>query len=137
MWFKLKPHITPKVLSPIEKASSCNTYLGSLDGVLDILVGLLVSDGVSNSDAVTLQKQPVVDHCLDVAVELSSYLKPKLKEYNVHQRAARRSQCLLTDDATDELSVFYQHLGGFKPHKHKLNKNHLPAEPQEIRNLIN
>ena len=52
---------------------------GFLDGRDDVGVGAGIGDGVSDTDAVALEEQPVVDDRLDVAVELTVFLEKGAK----------------------------------------------------------
>ena len=52
---------------------------GFLDGRDDVGVCAGIGDGVSDTDAVALEEQPVVDDRLDVAVELAVFLETRAK----------------------------------------------------------
>lgn len=52
--------------------------LGLLDGCNDVGVGPGIGNGVADSNAVTLQQQPIVDDGLNVPVELAVFLINKI-----------------------------------------------------------
>lgn len=58
----------------------------------------------------TLNEQPVVDHCLDVGVEETGDVMAHLQVGDVDQGAGRRSQGLLTQDTHNQLTVLHNHL---------------------------
>jgi len=49
-----------------------------LDGRNNVRVGGRIGNGVTDTDAVALQQQPVVDDCLNVAVKSSVFLKKSI-----------------------------------------------------------
>lgn len=85
-------------------------YLSLFDCVLDIYVGLGVGNGVPNTDTVTLQQQPVVDQGLDVTVHFAGDHPAILHKHHVGQGAAGGTQGLLTQDTTDQQTIFNQYL---------------------------
>lgn len=85
-------------------------YLSLFDCVLDINVGLGVGNGVPNTDTVTLQQQPVVDQGLDVTVHFAGDHPAILHKHHVGQGAAGGTQGLLTQDTTDQQTIFNQYL---------------------------
>ena len=52
-----------------------NLIFGFLDGGDNVGVSTGIGNGVTDTNAVTLEKQPVVDHGLDVAVKFAVFLK--------------------------------------------------------------
>ena len=56
-----------------------NLIFGLLDGGNNVRVCAGIGDGVSDTDAVALEEQPVVDDRLDVAVELAVFLETRAK----------------------------------------------------------
>ena len=97
--------VVVRLLDHVEHA-----LLGLLDRVLDARVRLRVGDGVADADRVALDEQPVVDHRLNVAVEFAALFVAVLHEDQVEQRAGRRAQRLLAQDARDQLAVVHNHL---------------------------
>ncbi len=87
------------------------------DGPLNLLVSDIVCDGVTNSDAVTLDQQVVVDHCLDVSIELPGYLVAVLHDHDVHQGATLVAQGVLGEDATYQDAIHHNHLRGISKGK--------------------
>lgn len=95
-------------------------YLSLFDCVLDINVGLGVGNGVPNTNTVSLQQQPVVDQGLDVTVHFASDHPAVLHEHHMGQGAAGSTQGLLTQNATDQHTIFNQNL--IKSSKCKVTK---------------
>lgn len=85
-------------------------YLSLFDCVLDINVCLGVGNGVPNTNTVPLQQQPVVDQGLDVTVHFAGDHPAILHKHHVGQGAAGGTQGLLTQDTTDQQTIFNQYL---------------------------
>lgn len=60
------------------------THLGLSDGLLDVIVGELISNGVPDANTVPLKEEVVVDDRLDVAIEIPGHLVVKLHGNDVH-----------------------------------------------------
>ena len=58
------------------------------DGLLDVIVGELIGNGVSDANTVPLEEEIVVDDRLDVAVEIPGHLVVKLHGNDMHQGAS-------------------------------------------------
>ena len=86
------------------------THLGLHDGLLDVAVCEGICDGVSDADAVPFNHEEVVDHLLDVAVEIPGCVVPKLRCYHVHQRPSLVAQSVFRQNTTDELSMLNNYL---------------------------
>ena len=69
-----------RILGELWHTSPSPAHLGFLDRVLDVDVGLRVSNGVANPNGVSLHEEPVIDDGLDVAVEESSLVEAQLQE---------------------------------------------------------
>ena len=67
------------------------TNLGLFNGVLDILVRERISNGVSNPNTGSLQHQPVVDHSLNVPIELTTLLQPIKHKHTLKQNCRNQS----------------------------------------------
>lgn len=94
----------------IDYARHVTAYLCLSDGLLDIIVSELVSDGVSNADAVAFEKKIVVHYRLDVAIETPRHFVVKFHGDDVHERARLVTKCVLRKDATDQLTMLNKHL---------------------------
>ena len=88
-----------------------HVLLGLRDSVQDVSVGGGVGNGVTDTDAVSLNHQPVVDHGLDVSVEETIEVVTHLQLTHVHQGAGRSSQSLLAQDASDQFSILDEDSG--------------------------
>ena len=95
---------------PTCRCTCRSTDLGLSDCLLDVIVSELVSNGVTNADAVTLNEQVVVDHCLDVAIETPGHFVVKLHGDDVHEGAGLVPESVLGKNATQKLTVFNNHL---------------------------
>ena len=58
----------------------------------------------------TVVNEPVVDHSLNVKVEVSSYFLAQLVEDDVHEGPAPLTQGVFTQVTAQQLSVIYYHL---------------------------
>ena len=64
---------------------TCTLYLCLSDGLLNVIVSELISNGVSNTNTVALQEKVVVDHRLNVAIEVPGHLVIKLHGNDMHE----------------------------------------------------
>lgn len=78
---------------------------GFLDRSNDVGVGLGIGNGVTNSDGMAFDQQPIVDHGLDVAVEATVHLVAVLQLGDVKQGSESGSKRLLAQDSHDQLSL--------------------------------
>ncbi len=85
-------------------------YLGLHDSLLNVTVSVGVCNGVPNPNAVAFNHEEIVHHLLDVAVEVSGSVIAKLSRNDVHERSSLVSKSVLGQDATDQLSMLYDHL---------------------------
>lgn len=85
-------------------------YLCLSDGLLNVIVGELVGDSVSNSDTVAFEKKIVVHDGLNVAVETPCHLVVKLHGNDVHEGPGLVTECVLGENTTEQFSVFDDHL---------------------------
>ena len=92
------------------KTSSKTAHLSLSDGLLDIIVSELISNGVPNTNTVPLKEEVVVDNCLDVAVEIPGHLMVKLHGNDVHEGASLVTKCVLGEDATHQNTMLNKHL---------------------------
>ena len=74
------------VITPTRRAN-----LSLSDGLLDVIVGELIGNGVPDANTVPLEEEIVVDDRLDVAVEIPGHLVVELHGNDMHQGA-----CLVT-----------------------------------------
>ena len=91
-------------------ASSQLAHLSLSDGLLDVIVGELVSDGVPDTNAVPLEEKEVVDHRLDVAIEIPGHLVVKLHGDDVHQGASLVAKSVLGENATHQHTMLNENL---------------------------
>ena len=85
-------------------------YLGLPYGFLDFIIGNLVSNGVPNPNAVTLQQEVVVHNGLNGPVEISRHLHTLLQKHQVHQGASLVTQSVLGENTTQQISILHYHL---------------------------
>ena len=57
-----------------------------------------------------LEKKKVVDHLLDVPVELPGDLMAKFEGDNVHERASLVAEGVFGEDPADQFAMFHNHL---------------------------
>ena len=65
------------------------------DGLLDVIVGELIGNGIPNANTVPLKEEIVVDDRLDVAVEIPGHLVVELHGNDVHQGASLIAESVL------------------------------------------
>jgi hypothetical protein len=73
--------------------------LGLADGLVDLLHGLVVGDGVPNADSIATLQQPACNDLLHLAEEHLGDLVAVLVPDDVDERALRGTQSLLVHDA--------------------------------------
>ena len=93
-----------------ERAYFYHILFGFLDGILDVKVSVIMSNNVINTDGMTLNKQPVVDHSLYVGEEEPGDIMAHLQVGDVDQRASWCSKRLLTQDAHDQRPILHYDL---------------------------
>ena len=80
------------------------------DGLLDVIVGELIGNGIPDANTVPLEEEIVVDDRLDVAVEIPGHLVVKLHGNDMHQRACLVAESVLRENATHQHTMLNKNL---------------------------
>ena len=106
----------------------CQNHLGLLCHSLDFFISFIVGNTVTDANTVTFNQSPVVHNGLNVAIKHSGNLMAKFNSNNMDQTSWRGSQRFLTQNARDQLTMFYQNLSTWKKRCYllimKIKENH-------------